>query len=540
MPTRPGDEPVPGEVTPGPEEPAPETPVPRAPTPAGPEAGMRRQDDRLTVRIWWELNRQRFLPPASKIALRPELTGLLLDAAKTESETVRERVLISLGRAGDERALGTLATAAEKGPPGVRLSAILGLGFQGDARASERLRKIAENGEAGVEERVFAVLALGLLRSAKNAAFIREVLDEEWEPNIRTAAALAAGLIRDPSTVEPLGRILLDIHPLRSPEMSRLGDSCTQAGLQCAAAQALGEILTPRAYDYLIEALEGGREEVRTAAAIVLSAAPGTAGLPALRRALGPESPLPVRQQALLGLCERGDQEAVEEARRILTSAPERDGLMGPFAALALGLARDATCADLLVKTLSHSEADRETRAAAALALGLGGHERAVKSLEKVVGSSTHPLLVGWGVIADAMLDGKLALSLAERILEESELAEPRRDAVTALRIRALATTMELLVTELGDSYHVNREAAVALAAVAPGRAARELAGKLADPNIYAARFAALALGVLVDPEPAGRLTHLLARSNVLALSPVLRACLYVENEYLFALLRKF
>ena len=544
VPTRPanrGDEKPKGPVTPGPEgEKPPPAPVPQAPIPEGPTVGMGRQDDRYSVEIWWELNRHRFLPRPDRLPLAEELFSILMDAADGGSDTVRERVMLSLGRTSDPRALKVIQGALTDAPSGVRLSAILALGFSGAPQSSQYLKEVASDGSATLNERVFAVLAIGLLRDPKNAAFIREVLDEEWEPNIRTSAALAAGLIGDPEPVEALGRVMLGIHPLRSPETAMVGDMRIRIGLRCAAARALGAILTPRCYDYLVEALEGGHPQVRTAAAMVLAVAPGTAGLPALRRILEEHGPLPLRQQALLGLAERGDLAGIEEACRILKVPPERDGLMGPMAALALGLCRDPAHAALLVKVIKDPGASRETRSAAALAMGVGGYREGVKALEKVIGSTRKPRLLGWGIIADALLGGKAAKPLACRILEDSDLPGPRRDAVMTLRILADPDTAPMLVKELTDSYYVNREAALALAAADPELAARELSTKLRDENIFAGRFAAHTIGVLLDPEPEGRLVLLLSRMNLLCGAPVMKACLFVENEYLCRLVRNF
>lgn len=530
-----------GEITPDPEGqlPLPE-PVPAAPPRAGPGLGMGRQDDRYSVELWWELNRHRYLPRPQRLPLAEELFGILLDAAAGGSDTVRERVLLSLGRSGDPRALKTIQGAMVEGSGGVRLSAILALGFSGATQSAQYLKEVAGNGESSLEERIFAVLAIGLLQDPQNEPFIREVLDEEWEPNIRTAAAIAAGMIGAPGCVEALGRIMLDIHPLRSPELPLNQGSSIGIGLRCAAARALGAILTPRCYDYLVVALEGGPVEVRTAAAMVLAGAPGTAGLPGLRRVLESRGPLPLRQQALLGLAERPDPAGIAEACRILRVAPERDGLMGPIAALALGLCRDPAHAALLVAVIEDSGASKETRAAAALALGVGGYTGATKALEQAIESTQIPRLLGWGMIADALLGGTAAKKHACHILEDSDLPGPRRDAVMTLRILSSPDTVEMLVEELTDSYYVNREAALALAATDPERAARELSAKLRDDNVFAGRFAAHTIGVLLDPEPEGRFVLMLSRTNLLCGAPVLKACLFVENEYLSRLIRNF
>ena len=60
------------------------------------------------------------------------------------------------------------------------------------------------------------------------------------------------------------------------------------------------------------------------------------------------------------------------------------------------------------------------------------------------------------------------------------------------------------------------------------------------DENVFAGRFAAHTIGVLLDPEPQGRLTLLLSRMNLLCGAPVVKACLFVENEYLCRLVRNF
>jgi len=113
-------------------------------------------------------------------------------------------------------------------------------------------------------------------------------------------------------------------------------------------------------------------------------------------------------------------------------------------------------------------------------------------------------------------------------------------DAVTVLGILAVPDTAEQLVELLADSYHVNREAAFALARVDPNRAAMELVRRLGDPNVNAGRHAAIALGALLDRHPPGRFAPLVARSNLLCGTPVLKACLFLENEYLYSLVWNF
>ena len=109
-----------------------------------------------------------------------------------------------------------------------------------------------------------------------------------------------------------------------------------------------------------------------------------------------------------------------------------------------------------------------------------------------------------------------------------------------ALRVLAPDGVADLLAKELGDAYHVNREAVLALARVDDRRASTELMKKLAEPNLYARRFAAHSLGVLLARRSPGPLQELISGMNILSGSRVQKACLFLENEYLYQLVRNF
>ncbi|MEN8148323.1 MAG: HEAT repeat domain-containing protein [Planctomycetota bacterium] len=534
--------PRPGEaVTPGPDDVKPNDPLPEPPVrPRAPRPGVVRDDARLTVAIWWEANRHRYLPGPPEMSTREELVSVLLDAVDSESHLVRGRAVIALGRAGGTRAFHRLLKAVNSKDLELRVSAATALGLLGDDTASPALKKLAADGASGVEARTFAVLALGLVGSADDAAFLREVVNEEWEPNIRTAAVLATGFHRDACAVNALGRILHDAHPLPSPDQSSLGDRPTRAGLVAAAAWALGRILTPRAYDYLAWAVDGKDPDAAASAAGALVRAPGTAGLPALRRGLRPDASTAVRQQVMVGLAASGDGAAIEAALAVLMSDREREGALGPFAALALGLTKDPAHTKRLIELVGNEEAYDDLRAAAALAIGVSGCRTAGPALAKTLGGVSRSAVLGAGTVALALLGHEAGAKLATKLLSESDLPGPRRNAVTALRILAPKGVEDLLAKELGDAYHVNREAALALARVDDRRAAAELMKKLADPNLYARRFAAHSLGELLARRSPDPLRELAGEMNVLSGSRVLKACLFLSNEYLYQLVRNF
>jgi len=527
-------------VTPGPDDVKPDDPLPAPPVvPRAPTPGIGREDARLTVKIWWEANAGRYLP-SPELPMREELISVLLDAVDAPSHAVRDRALIALGRAGGTRAFHRIRKACCSTDTELRVAASIALGFLGDDSGSPVLKKIVADASAGVEARTFAALSLGLLGSEGDAPFLREVLNEEWEPNIRSAAAISLGLLRDAGSVNALGRILHGAHPLSSPELARLGDSATRSGLAASAAWALGRILSPRSYDYLVWAVDGGDPLIATSAALALARAKGTVGRPALHRALGPGAALSVRQQVLIGLAARADPKAIATATAILASPAGREGLMGPFAALALGLTREEEHAETLLGLVADGEAPAELRAAAALALGLSARRSAGPGLAKILASESRATVIGPGVIALALLGNEAGTRLAKKILSDSDLPEPRRDAVIALLILKPEGVADLLVTELADSYHVNRVAALALARVDARRAAAELMKKLADPNLFARRFAAHSLGVLLARRRPGAFTELAGGMNLLSGAPVLKASLYLENEYLYQLVRNF
>jgi len=527
-------------VTPGPDDVKPNDPLPRPPVvPRGSTAGFGRDDARFTVKLWWEANAWRYLP-SPELPMREELISVLLDAVDAPSHTVRDRALIALGRAGGTRAFHRIRKACDAKNTELRVAGFIALGLLGDDSGSPILKKVVANAAAGLEARTFATLSLGLLGSKADAKFLREVLNEEWEPNIRSAAAIALGFLRDPGSVHALGRILHDAHPLASPDVSRLGDSSTRAGLAASAAWALGRILTPASYDYLVWAVDGGDPLIATSAALALAAAKGTVGRPSLYRALEPGTTISLRQQVLLGLGRAKDAKAVAVAATILASDAEREGLMGPFAALALGLAGEEKHTATLLGLVANRDAPSDLRGAAALALGLSAVRAAGPPLAKTLASEQRAAVLGPGVIALALLGHEAGTELAKKILEHSDLPEPRRDAVTALLLAKPEGVADLLATELADSYYVNRVAVTALARVDPNRATVELLKKLADDNLFARRFAAHSLGVLLARRRPGPFTELAGTMNHLSGAPVLKAVLYLENEYLFQLVRNF
>jgi HEAT repeat protein len=435
---------------------------------------------------------------------------------------------------GAKRGIDRMRAACADDDPQLRVWALASIGLLGEDVAAPLLKAAVSDAAGSIGTRAAAALALGLLGSKEEASFLREVVHEEWEPTIRSAAILALGLLRDEGSAHAIGRVLLGVHPLRSPDTSARGEPSSEAGLKACACWALGRILTPKAYDYLVWTLDRGEEKARAAAAIALAAAPGTAGVPALRRAVVEGNPFPVREHALLGLAERGDPSATEEAVRILDSPVEGEGPLAPFAVIALGLTRDAAHAGRLLGVLEDGEREPELRAAAALALGLLGDRKSGKALDAAIAGTKHPFVAGWGAIACALLGTPGAKGYALKIISESELPEPRRDAVTALRILAPADAADVLANELADSYYVNLEAALALARVDAKRAATELTKRLSDPGIFTRRYAARALGVLLDRDPPGPLTELIGQSNLLSGSPVLLISVFMDNEYLF------
>jgi len=511
-----------GATTPGPEGTEPSAPGPgpvRAPERVAPV------DARFTPRAWWEANRHRFLPDAPPPPVHPEVKAILLDLAAGESAVVRDRALLAVARARLPGAFGAVSRAFNAGEGPGRIVPALAFGLLGDESAAKRLLRLARDAKAHPGARATAALSLSILPGDRGEELVA-LSRSAREATGAVGAALALGRVRSPAAREELIRVLGSGGPLEA---------------LAAAASGLGGREDGKAAGALVDALRRGGG-VGAAAALALGRTETDAGTAELRDRIS-EGPTRRACSVLLALAERGDGEGLETAvAAVMGSGPDRASRLGPFAALALGVAGRAA---RLVPILADRDERTALRSAAALGLAAGAarpaedtdREEVRRKLKHAISTETDEAVLGPALIAAARWGVERTAGVAARTLAGEGPPEVRRDAVTALGVVTAPDTADLLAERLADAYHVNREAAWALARTNPERAARELTERLTADGAHARRYAADRLGRLLAPGRPGPLAELVARMDLFTGSPLVRFLLHAESEYLHELL---
>ncbi|MCI0342625.1 MAG: HEAT repeat domain-containing protein [Planctomycetales bacterium] len=268
------------------------------------------------------------------------------------------------------------------------------------------LREVASDSSDDLGVRVYATIAIGVLRDASLAPALEGLLSGSPDPELRMAAAIAIGEIGEASSVAIL---------------ARLAASPTEEGsLRAAAVLALGR--APRdpsdevsCLDLLCRALLTDRDnDVRRTAARILRRWPGhPRAVEALAKSARRDTDEPTRAYAMLSLAEVIPEGIASdhgrEAREVLQKALAHPGSVEfGFGALALGLLgrRDSACAVPLRMALD-SVRDPHDRSACALALGLMRDPASRERLSAIVSEAGADAdLRGWSCVALALLGG--------------------------------------------------------------------------------------------------------------------------------------
>lgn len=251
-----------------------------------------------------------------------------------------------------------------------------------------------ESEEAEVREA--AAVALGQIRDPRVVDLLIERLHHK-DPDIRSAAAGALGQIADKRAVEPLVECLHD----------------KDADARRAAVFALGGIGDPRAVEPLIRVLHDEDSLVRTVAAVNLGRMGDARAVQPLLERLNDSSPA-VRWRSALALGAIRDQGAVEP---LLERLKDEDPLVRGLAAFALGGIGDEHAVEPLIERLKDDEP--AARSAAASALGAIGNKRAVdpllERLEDTDRSVRNAAIEALGMTAD----NRAVEPLIERLQDE-------------------------------------------------------------------------------------------------------------------------
>jgi len=456
----------PKDAQPPPENPGTPTTPPGGPPPAGPAGGIatpgggrRPAPKAMTFEnwlFWWAHNRDAIVLEwtAPRPALAEDARARIIAALEETGATagahpaIREAALIALARADGtgERARYLVKHAAPKS--GTAEGAVLALAMLPAAPPEVRELLIAAADDASRPKgvRVRAVLVLGLLRDASDEAF--GCLERRVRGNaldLSVSAFLAMGLAGDASRVPGM---------VGGLESGKVGGRKLRDLERAHLAGALGRIGDARAIDTVLRVLRGKGLHARRAAAIALGglvpAAPPDrqpALVGKLARALGAERDPTARNFFVVSLGRicgdaRTDVRAKTRCLKLLTGEFQdgHETRERPYAALALGLARegDAAVSERIRRALAELRGDEVALGALAISLGLLGDDGAetTKLLARIAADrGLEKKLRGSAVVALGLAGVESAKPVVRGVLMEREDRDLRIDAAIAARL---------------------------------------------------------------------------------------------------------
>ncbi|MEM1180236.1 MAG: HEAT repeat domain-containing protein, partial [Acidobacteriota bacterium] len=471
---------------------------------------------------------RRDLPLMSTTLKRRQFRDSLLrrlPAARNDVE--RSKILFTITACGLPGQADAIVNMLSSGNGYVRTGAAVALGVLGDPAAGPALLPLLSDESPFV--RAGASRSLGLVGTREAAGRLAELLVEDADGHVRSAAAIALGFIGGESHVPGLMRTLDDpsrfvrsaaaksLGLLRGEEattrLERMVDEDPDTRTQDSAVWALG-LVGSGGSDRLIKRLSLEDPFSRGAAARSLGWREERNAVPHLCRLLdvaNEKDPIN-RGSAATALGQIGDPIAVDPLVKVLDPAKEKDSVVRGSAATALGQTGDPSAIAYLLPVLDPlKEKDSVTRGSAARALGRIGSPGAVRSLLPVLDPSREKDSVtrrsaatALGQIGDSSAVGAL-VSMLDPSREPDSVA--RGCAATALGQLGDPTAAEALLFLLDarrEENSINRAiAATALGQLGDPAAVRSLVSVLDPDNEESAAVrgsAATALGQLGDP----------------------------------------
>lgn len=441
-------------------------PAPRARKPAGVSA--------TPWWAWWEANRWRLVPaspPNVSAADRAALVGNLRQiATQDRHHDPQSAALIALGKLGTVATDGTILARLSDftAHAFVRESAALAGGM--GATAPLAVAALAGDRSRPRDERVHALLGLGLGGDRAMRNLVATVVRVDYDPAVRCAALVAAGLLGGDECVDTARRVVLD--------------RASPSALRAAAAACLGRA--------------GARGSESAAVASLLR-----------KLALTDSSPT-VRLAAVLGLREVGGPRALDTAARVAwcDQDPEARGVALVVAAELA--AADAAAGDRVIAAAMRGLVDDEAtvRGFAALSLGLAGRrwDQARATLRARLGRETEPAVHSACLVALGLArDRDAVAALAACAADSSVPAEQRGFACVGLSMLAPGDDgVRKFLSDMGTACNNPEIKAAAVLALADTTAAAStpvvLRSHLADRNHYFKLSVVVAMGRRRDP----------------------------------------
>lgn len=452
---------------------------------------------------------------AAEERVRESLVPLFIEALGDDYFDVRTAAAIALGKTEDARGLRPLMEAARKdGHKEVREAATLGLGLLGKTDAVPFLDLLMGDPKGEQRQRAFAAFSLGLIGGEDSAASLLRFIDPDQGPKyaggdrrngpLMASVFVALGLTGHASAPAKLRAALESsdyddtVHSFVILSLGRVGDRDSldrltgmlrresDAMLRRSAAIAVGRIATEQdqeSVDALFSALTDDKDPVtRHFASIALAQ------------------------------LDKGKVRA-----RLRARFPRSDLMDRPFVALALGICRDRTSAEMLRKAVESSN-DESERSALCLALALMGDKEAVPLLTANVERRGRPWLQSYSAIGLGLLDSQESIPLLSKKLDDSNESRIRMNLGVALGLLKAPEAEKYFRTTLkGDgSIYERSSAAMSLAVLRVNAAMPDMVDLYRDPKEkdMVRAFAIVALGVLAEPAKVPKLARIAIDHN--------------------------
>jgi HEAT repeat protein len=482
--------------------------------PSGPKASTGKPSGEMVWEHWWQLNQWNYTRVGRRGTQSSGGEGdgtaespvqkFLKEALKDKYFDVRSAAAIAIGKASQKASVDALLPLLDDSNPGVQESAILALGMLKDTRNIPHLLKVIENrGKYKDAQRATAALAMGFIGDKAATSSLVDVLNKSTDEEIRAAAVVALGLLKDDSAVEPLYKLISvargkNVEKLRAYAVTALG----KLGIPEFTPQ--GSKKKVSVTDLLKKLMHTDKsKQVKRSAVLALGALGGEKYLNDLIKKVKADRDPMVRNFAMIALARLAES---DRAKRAIRQELERV-LMGKdysgkgFAALSLGLLGDKAGARALQRAFKE-QSDPSNRSAAAIGLGLLKDESSAMNLLSQIQLSRDSKIRGYCCVALGMMQAKQAVPEMRRILTKEKNPELRAAAAIALANMSDPEGMEILRKALDDkNSYLKMTTALALGYFRDDKVVPDLTKAFAkEKNNEVRAIMTVALGYIVDP----------------------------------------
>ncbi len=442
-------------------------------------------------------------------ALRKRLAGLFAEAMKDPDFEVRTAAAIALGKTGEEVASAPLRVAAKCDQnKDVCDSAVLGLGLLGRPGEIPFLEMILFDRAEEPRRRAFAAFSLGLIGGEDAAVSLLRFAAERTDP--RSAETLRKKPELAASVFVAMGLTgSLDVLPVlrKAAEETQFDEN-----VRSFAFISLGRMRDRASLQTAVTTLVSERDPaLRRAAAVALGriAVPGdAAAVGALVAAARDDGDPLVRHFAATAL---GGLESPKIRETLREWFMRCDDSERPFAALAIGLQRDADFAPKIRAALGEAK-DESEAGSLCIALGLLGDVASAPAIEKTMDGAKKIWLKGFGALSLGMIGSTSSIEGLRKRLDAETDPRLRVNLAVALGMLHDPRSKTYLVDKLraAETFYERGSAALALGALRCSGAALDLEAVYRDTkekDIFRA-FALVALGEIADPSDLPKLTR--------------------------------